>query len=189
VGEFVGHIHFAAERMLAIVTRLLDVSAVEAGQITLKIQPLDLGDIARHVVEANRAAAARKGQELHLSIDGELPVRVDEERTVEVLENLVGNAIKYSPFFTKIAVVARRQAERALVDVKDPGPGLSDEDKRRLFGRFQRLSAKPTGGETATGLGLSIARRLTEAMGGTLLAESEGLGKGSCFTLSLPLQT
>src|SRR6185503_17483934 len=83
VGEFVGHIHFAAERMLAIVTRLLDVSAVESGQITLKMQSLDLGDMARHVVEASRASAARKGQELHLSIEGELPVKVDEERTLE----------------------------------------------------------------------------------------------------------
>jgi ligand-binding sensor domain-containing protein/signal transduction histidine kinase len=187
VGEFVGHIHLAAERMLAIVTRLLDVSAVEAGKIALKLQLLDLGDVARHVVETSRAPAARKGQELHLSIEGELPVKVDEERTVEVLDNLVGNAIKYSPFFSKIQVVARRHEQRALVEVKDAGPGLSDEDKTRIFGRFQRLSAKPTGGEAATGLGLSIAKQLGEAMGGTLLAESEGPGKGSCFTLSLPL--
>jgi signal transduction histidine kinase len=104
-----------------------------------------------------------------------------------VLLNLLGNAIKYSPFFSKIAVEARREEGRALVDVKDAGPGLTEEDKRRMFGRFQRLSAKPTGGEAATGLGLSIARQLAEAMGGTLSAASEGPGKGACFTLSMPL--
>jgi signal transduction histidine kinase len=187
VGEFVGHIHMAAERMLAILTRLLDASAMDAGKLTLREQRLDLSDVARHVVEASRAAAARKGQELRLVIERELPVSGDEERLVEVVENLVGNAIKYSPFFSKIVVAARSKDGRALVEVKDSGPGLSDDDKRRLFGRFQRLSARPTGGEPATGLGLSIARQLAELMGGQLLAASEGPGKGACFTLSLPL--
>lgn len=112
----------------------------------------------------------------------------DEERLVEVVENLVGNAIKYSPFFSKIVVLARRQEGRALVEVKDSGPGLSEDDKRRVFGRFQRLSAKPTGGEAATGLGLSIARQLAQAMGGELHAASEGAGRGSCFTLRMPLE-
>jgi signal transduction histidine kinase len=72
--------------------------------------------------------------------------------------------------------------------VKDSGPGLSDDDKRRLFGRFQRLSAKPTGGEASTGLGLSIAKQSAELMGGELQATSDGPGTGSCFTLSMPLK-
>lgn len=188
VGEFVGHVHMAAERMLAILKRLLDASAMDAGKLTLKQQELDLGEVARRVVETSRAAAARKGQDLGLVIEGELNVTGDEEQLFEVVANLVGNAIKYSPFFSKIAVAARRQEGRALVLVKDSGPGLSDDDKQRLFGRFQRLSAKPTGGEASTGLGLSIARQAAELMGGELQAASDGPGTGSCFTLSMPLK-
>jgi signal transduction histidine kinase len=74
-----------------------------------------------------------------------------------------------------------------VIKVKDNGAGLSEEDISRLFGRFQRLSAKPTGGESSTGLGLSIAKRIVELHGGTIEAESEGPGRGSTFTIQLPL--
>jgi len=103
-----------------------------------------------------------------------------------VIENLVNNAIKYSPLASRIVVNARRDNGRAVVEVKDAGPGLSDEDKRRMFGRFQRLSATPTAGEPATGLGLSIAKQLAELMGGDLSADSAGPGRGASFTLSMP---
>ena len=183
-GEFIGHIHQAAERMLAILTRLLDASAMDAGKLVLRPQRIDLADVARHVVETSGPAAQRKGQDLHLVVDGELPVFADADRLVEVVENLVGNAIKYSPLSSKIVVTARRADGRALVEVKDAGPGLSEDDKRRMFGRFQRLSATPTGGEPATGLGLSIAKQLAELMGGDVFAESAGPGHGSPLSRS-----
>ncbi len=185
-GEFIGHIHQAAERMLGILTRLLDASAMDAGKLVLRPQHIDLADVARHVVEISEAAARRKRQDLELVANGELPVFADADRLVEVIENLVQNAIKYSPLSSKIVVTARRENGRAAVEVRDEGPGLSDEDKRRLFGRFQRLSATPTGGEPATGLGLSIAKQLAELMGGDLSADSAGPGRGSAFTLSMP---
>ncbi|HET6899546.1 MAG TPA: ATP-binding protein, partial [Vicinamibacteria bacterium] len=185
-GEYIGHIHQAAERMLAILTRLLDASAMDAGKLVLRPQHIDLADVARHVVETNEPAAQRKQQALELVVNGDLPVFGDADRLVEVVENLVGNAIKYSPLASKIVVTARRADERAVVEVKDAGPGLTDEDKRRMFGRFQRLSATPTGGEPATGLGLSIAKQLTELMGGHLSADSAGPGRGASFTLSMP---
>jgi signal transduction histidine kinase len=188
-GEFVGHIHQAAERMLGILTRLLDASAMDAGKLVLRPQHIDLADVARHVVETNGPAAQRKRQDLDLVVDGELPVFADADRLVEVVENLVGNAIKYSPLSAKIVVTARRADGRAMVEVKDAGPGLSQDDKRRMFGRFQRLSATPTGGEPATGLGLSIAKQLAELMGGDVFAESAGPGQGARFTLSMPFAT
>jgi ligand-binding sensor domain-containing protein/signal transduction histidine kinase len=185
-GAFIGHIHQAAERMLAILTRLLDASAMDAGKLVLRPQRIDLADVARHVVETNAPAARRKGQDLDLVVDGELPVFADADRLVEVVENLVGNAIKYSPLSSQIVVTARRADGRAVVEVKDAGPGLSEDDKRRMFGRFQRLSAIPTAGEPATGLGLSIAKQLAELMGGEVRAESAGPGRGSAFSLSMP---
>jgi len=184
--EFVGHIHQAAERMLGILTRLLDASAMDAGKLVLRPQHIDLADVARHVVETNEPAALRKKQALDLVVREELPVFGDADRLVEVIENLVGNAIKYSPLSSQIVVTARRQNGQAVVEVKDAGPGLSEEDKRRMFGRFQRLSATPTGGEPATGLGLSIAKQLAELMGGDLSADSAGPGRGASFTLSMP---
>ncbi len=186
-GEFVGHIHQAAERMLGILTRLLDASAMDAGKLVLRPQHLDLADVARHVVETNGPAARRKSQALDLVVDGTLPVFGDADRLVEVVENLVGNAIKYSPLSSRIVVTARSRDGHALVEVKDAGPGLSEDDKRRMFGRFQRLSATPTAGEPATGLGLSIAKQLAELMGGEVSAASAGPGQGACFTLAMPL--
>jgi ligand-binding sensor domain-containing protein/signal transduction histidine kinase len=186
VGQYVANIHLAAHRMLETLTRLLDASAMDTGQLVLRSQRLDLGYVARLVVEANRAAASRKGQDLGLEVEGELPVTGDAQRLVEVVENLVGNAIKYSPLSSKIQVTARRQDGRAVVEVKDAGPGLTEDDKRRMFGRFQRLSARPTGGEPATGLGLSIAKQLAELMSGEISAASAGPGQGACFTLSMP---
>ncbi|HEV7499206.1 MAG TPA: ATP-binding protein, partial [Vicinamibacteria bacterium] len=185
--EFIAHIHQAAGRMLGILTRLLDASAMDAGKLALRPQRLDLSDVAGIVVDAHRAAAERKGQELALVVNGALPVIGDADRLVEVVENLVGNAIKYSPLASRIVVTARLRGERAVIEVSDAGPGLSDDDKRRMFGRFQRLSARPTGGEPATGLGLSIAKQLAELMGGELSAESGGPGRGACFALSMPI--
>jgi ligand-binding sensor domain-containing protein/signal transduction histidine kinase len=187
VGEFVANIHMAAQRMLGILTRLLDASAMDAGQLVLHTRRLDLGQVARHVVETNRGAASRKEQDLRLVVDAPLPLTGDEVRLVEVVENLVSNAIKYSPRSSPILVTARRDDGHAVVEVEDRGPGLSDDDKQRMFGRFQRLSAVPTGGEPATGLGLSIAKQLAELMGGHLSADSAGPGQGSRFTVSLPL--
>ena len=185
--EFVGHIRQAAERMLGILTRLLDASAMDAGKLALRPQRLDLADVVRHVVENNGPAAQRKNQEIELVLDGELPVMGDADRLVEVVENLVGNAIKYSPLASPIVVTGRRRDGRAVVEVSDAGPGLSEDDKRRMFGRFQRLSATPTGGESATGLGLSIAKQLAELMGGEVSAASAGPGQGACFMLSMPI--
>lgn len=103
----------------------------------------------------------------------------------QVLENLLSNAVKYSPCRTTIDVGVDRLPTAVRCALQDEGPGLSQEDQKKLFGKFTRLSAKPTGGETSTGLGLSIVKRMLESMRGRVWCESE-LGKGATFMDELP---
>jgi signal transduction histidine kinase len=104
----------------------------------------------------------------------------------EAIDNLISNAIKYSPIGGKIAVVVSHEQNNTIIRIADEGAGLSPEDLGRLFGRFQRLSAKPTAGESSTGLGLSIVKRIIDMHGGRVNADSQGPGLGSTFTVILP---
>jgi signal transduction histidine kinase len=110
----------------------------------------------------------------------------DADRIREAIDNLVSNAIKYSPIGGKINVGVTHESSNTVIRIADEGAGLSPEDLGRLFGRFQRLSAKPTAGESSTGLGLSIVKRIIDMHGGHVTAESSGPGQGSTFTVTLP---
>jgi signal transduction histidine kinase len=112
---------------------------------------------------------------------------VDADRVRDAIDNLVSNAIKYSPIGGEIDVNVGRDGDSIMVQVKDQGAGLSPEDISRLFGRFQRLSAKPTAGESSTGLGLSIAKRIVDLHGGRITVESAGPGQGATFIMTLPV--
>jgi signal transduction histidine kinase len=104
----------------------------------------------------------------------------------EAVDNLVSNAIKYSPLAGHIELAMSAADTHILIRVSDEGPGLSAEDISRVFGRFERLSARPTGGESSTGLGLSIVKRIVELHGGEISAESSGPRRGATFTIRLP---
>ena len=104
----------------------------------------------------------------------------------EAIDHLVSNAIKSSPIGGRIDIVVTRDSDNTIIRISDEGAGLSPEDLGRLFGRFQRLSAKPTAGESSTGLGLSIVKRIVDMHGGRVNADSPGPGAGSTFTISLP---
>jgi len=116
---------------------------------------------------------------------------VDIKRITEVMDNLVGNAIKFSPEGKAISVDVHKSSDgknrngRILFRVRDDGPGLTPDDLKKLFGKFVRLSAQPTGGESSTGLGLSIVKQVVELHGGKVWAESEGKGKGATFVVEL----
>jgi signal transduction histidine kinase len=112
---------------------------------------------------------------------------VDADRIREAIDNLVSNAVKYSPLGGAIDIMVTQEPETICIQVKDQGAGLSPEDLSRLFGRFQRLSAKPTAGETSTGLGLSIVKRIVDLHGGRVTVESAGPAKGATFNMQLPV--
>ena len=134
----------------------------------------------------NRPHAERKQQTFAVVAPASLILSGDHDRLREAIDNLVSNAIKYSPIGGKIAVVVTHEQDSTIIRIADEGAGLSPEDLGRLFGRFQRLSAKPTAGESSTGLGLSIVKRIIDMHGGEVTADSAGPGQGSTFTVVLP---
>jgi signal transduction histidine kinase len=175
----------AGQRMFQLIKDLLDANAIEQGKFTSNIEPCDLRALAAECATNNQMPATRK--EIVICTETGAPVwgRADRTAALQILDNLVSNAVKFSP--PKTTVFLHVTATNGFVNlaVNDQGPGLSAEDQKKLFGKFVRLSAQPTGGETSTGLGLSIVKKLAEAMSGTVVCHSE-LGAGATFTLRLP---
>ena len=183
------------EKMLALVRRqvarldrmvgdLLDATRIEAGKLELQLEERDARELARAVVELYQATGA--SHELSLSLPGTaVPLFCDGTRIEQVLNNLVSNALKYSPVGSRVDVVVAREGEEALLSVSDQGIGLSVEERRHLFAAFKRT---PGARERApgVGLGLSVSRRIVEAHGGRIEVESQP-GQGSVFRVRLPL--
>jgi signal transduction histidine kinase len=179
-------INETSKRMAEMVQNLLDANRIERGEMQLHLAPTDLGLALKSVVESQRPHATAKQQTIHLEVSATPAMAlVDPGVTVQVLENLVSNAVKYSEPGKNIFVRLLPSAESVRCEVQDEGPGLSPEDQKKLFGKFARLSAKPTGGEHSTGLGLSIVKKLVEAMSGRVWCDSE-LGKGARFVVEIP---
>jgi two-component system sensor histidine kinase MtrB len=183
------------QKMLALVRRqvarldrmvgdLLDSTRIEAGKLELQLEERDARELARAVVELYQATGA--SHELRLSLpDVPVPLFCDGTRIEQVLNNLVSNALKYSPAGSRVEVVVDRQGEEALLCVSDQGMGLSPEERRHLFTAFKRTSGARERAPGA-GLGLSVARRIVEAHGGHIEVESQP-GQGSVFRVRLPL--
>ncbi|WP_457652411.1 ATP-binding protein [Rhodocaloribacter sp.] len=185
--ELLDLVYDSTDQMLRLITQLLDSAALESGKLELVQEPVSLAELARTVVRRNERQAEKKDQRIVCTPASEhgLLVKADAERILETMDNLISNAIKYSPHGKNIYVTVSRVDGEVRFAVRDEGPGLTGEDKRKLFGKFQKLSAQPTGGESSSGLGLSIVKQVVEMHGGRVWAESEP-GRGSTFTLALP---
>ncbi|MEZ5788839.1 MAG: DUF3369 domain-containing protein [Xanthobacteraceae bacterium] len=181
------HIHSAADRLTQMVESLITDAMADALDITIRREQVDLATLLKDVAEANQPLAAKKEQSIEVSAAVGQPIACDGDRIREAVDNLISNAIKYSPIGARIELSLDQRATGAHIRVKDEGPGMSEKDISRLYGRFQRLSAKPTGGESSIGLGLSIVKRIVDLHGGAIDAESEGPGHGTTFTLTLPV--
>ncbi len=187
VEDCVRRIRDTTVRMAEMVRNLLDANRIERGELKLAMGRCDGFELVREVVQAYRTRAAAKQQQILLEeLATPAAILADRNLVLQVLENLLSNAIKYSPPGKRIQVRIRPSPEAVRFEVQDEGPGLNAEDQQRLFGKFARLSAKPTGGENATGLGLSIVKRIVEAMNGRVWCESEP-GKGATFLVALPV--
>lgn len=184
--EFIAMINNRAEVMQRIIEDFLDCQALEDGQMRIECVPTDMAAVAREVVEGQVGTAKHKGIALSLIVAAPLRlISVDRARVAQVLENLVGNAIKFGPADTSVIVRLSMVHDRLRCEVIDQGPGLTDEDLPKLFTRYARMSAQPTGGEISTGLGLAICRQLIEAHGGQIGAGNNE-GRGATFWFEVP---
>jgi signal transduction histidine kinase len=176
----------ASERMHHLITNLLDANTIEQGRYASKLERCEVSTLVTQIIEQNLPAAQRKQIEIRRGLS-EIYLRTDAAATLQILDNLISNAVKYSPHNSKVIVHLVPEKEHALVLVRDEGPGISEDDQKKLFQKFSRLSARPTGGESSTGLGLSIAKRLALTLGGDIQCHSV-IGSGTTFSFRLPLK-
>jgi len=186
ITDQLGHIRASAGQMTELVNDLISDAMMDAHNIAIRREQVDLVQMLGEIVTANRALTEKKKQTIQLVAPAHQMCSCDPDRLREAVDNLVSNAIKYSPVGGYIELTMSLADESILIRVADEGAGLSEEDISRLFGRFQRLSARPTAGESSTGLGLSIVKRIIELHGGSVSAQSAGPGRGATFTIRLP---
>ncbi len=178
----------SGQYMQRIVEDLLGLSALQQGRLRLALLPTDLGAVVRQAIARNSVYAQRKGVTLGMHCEKDVPnVMADEFRLMQVLENLIGNALKFGPPGSHAQIAVRTDAGGVLCEVADTGPGIPQQDIDKLFAEFSALSNRPTGNEKSTGLGLSICRELIHLHGGQIGARSN-FGHGATFWFCLPLQ-
>ena len=183
--RYVTHIHTGGKHLLKLISDILDLSKIEAGRMELAREDVTVASAFAEVISALYPLAEKKSQALLQQVEPHLHVHADAMRFKQVLMNLAGNAIKFTPEGGRIELAARQVDDHVRVEVRDNGPGIPPEQQQRIFEAFFRLTE--TGNTTeGTGLGLAITARLVELHGGKLGIESQP-SKGACFYFSLPL--
>jgi signal transduction histidine kinase len=177
----------SCDTMMHLIDDILDIGRLTQGAVRLEKRVVDVADLVERVARAFVPAAQGKSIDLRISTGGALPrITADPIRLEQVLNNLVSNALKYSPEGSKVVIGAKTNHSRVVIWVSDNGPGIAPDELGRLFKEFGRTSNRPTKGEKSVGLGLAITRRLVEAHGGDIGVESKP-GLGTTFTVTLPI--
>jgi len=186
--EYLGVVLRRTELMRELIDDLLDVAKIESGQVAPEREPLDLGGLVADVGQVLTPLAQQLGLALHWEVDGELPYPLaDAAQMRRVLNNLIGNAIKFTPAGGRVWIEVLRREASVVVEVHDTGLGISEEDRAHLFHGFFRSDDVRQRRIAGTGLGLTIVRAIVEQHGGQVYCRSQ-LGQGSTFGFTLPLQ-
>jgi signal transduction histidine kinase len=185
--QFVQVIRRNSDFMVKLITDLLYISKIDAGKLKLELKETDLIGLLERNIELNGLLLEQKQIRISLFAENDFPgVLVDAAKIEQVLNNLIGNAGKFSAPNTVIEVRAMKSDTEVIISVRDEGQGIPPDELNRLFIPFENLSVKSTGGEQSTGLGLAIVKRVVEGHGGKIWVQSE-VGVGSTFSFSLPL--
>lgn len=179
--EMGGVVVNSLKRMNDMIGKILDIKAIESQVIKFDKVIFDMGEESHRILEQFKGKAKQKAIKVHEKLD-ESSVCVDKNYFVQIVENLISNAIKFSPAQTNIYISSLQVDGKSILEICDEGPGFSAEDKKKVFGKYQKLSARPTGNESSTGIGLSIVKKYVEAMDGTITLNSES-GKGATFRI------
>lgn len=190
--EYCDMIATSADEVLEMVGNLMEEAALADGDMPRERRPVDVSRILQAQVRAHAAQARLKRLRFETNVPDVLVLTANEKWLNTIFTNLISNALKFSPRNATVIVDAEREknpdgAEAIHVTITDQGPGLNAADMERLFGKYARLSAQPTGGEPSSGLGLFLVRKLVELQHGRVWAESTGTGRGSRFHVVLPL--
>ncbi len=184
--EFLNIIHSTSRNMLAMINDLLDISRIESGNMQISQKNGSLNKLILERIQMVQLQADKK----HISIHKELTIipeiAFDEHRMGQAVDNLITNAIKFAPIGSNVYLRLKQEGDIVKFSVTDEGPGIPREEQHLLFSEFHRLSIRPTGGETSTGLGLAIAKKIIEAHNGMIEFETQE-GIGSTFSLILPI--
>ena len=176
-----------ASRLARLVDDLSDLWRAEANDIALAPEDLDGPTLVADAVDRHRAAAAGRSIELVAAAGPPVRLRADRARIAQVLDNLVGNALRYTPAGGRVDVSLAVRSDRGIISVRDTGPGLTPDQLTRVFERFYRVDPSRSRDAGGSGLGLAIAKALAEAMGGRIWATSSGPGAGATFNVELPV--
>lgn len=181
-----GHINKAIDKGTELISQLLELAQVESDEFQVNVQPTLLNTLLEDVRESFSSVASTKQISLKMEMpDREVQLQTDPMIVQRIMENFLSNAIKFSPFEREVLLGLEQGKEAVLLRITDQGPGLSPEDQQNLFQKFRKLSAKPTAGESSTGLGLSIVKELANKLNAEIIIESK-LGEGSTFSLAFP---
>ena len=180
--SMVESMHKSASRLLALVNNILDIAKMESGRVEVTLKEASLAGLGGQAIEILSALAQRRGITLELQAEEEFTTMLDPDQIGRVLQNLLGNAIKFSPDDEKIVIAIQEQPADFLVSVRDKGPGIPPAFLEKIFAKFEQVPGQKRGG---TGLGLTIGRRFIEAHKGRIWVESE-LGKGATFFFTIP---
>ncbi len=185
--QFLDTIDQTAQHMMSLINDFLSISTIESGHFELRKGRNDLKKIIIQCISMNQNMISKKNMDIKLETDNIPPFEFDKGKILQVVDNLLNNAVKFSPKGSLIHIDLKEKSGMACVSVKDQGPGISDNDQKKLFSEFQCIEAKPTAGEKGTGLGLTITKKILDAHNGKIEIKSEP-DKGSTFRFYLPMK-
>jgi signal transduction histidine kinase len=173
------------DRLYRLITDLLDISRIQAGRVAMSIGPVDLADLAETLAERSRTRSP--AHDFRTDFPPDFPIiQGDREKLRQALDNLLDNAIKYSPAGGAIVLAGRADPGHVVVSVRDEGIGIPAEERQRVFERFHRIDTRLSRSTQGVGLGLYITKTIVDAHGGQIWIESARAGGGSTFLIQLP---
>jgi signal transduction histidine kinase len=185
--KFLESIVRVSEQMLTLVEDLLDVSVIESGKFELDLSRGNLAVLAQERSELAAGLAQKKSIKLVVEMDSVPDTSFDPPRVSQVIDNLLSNALKFSPPESTVHLSCFQQDEEIAVAVQDEGPGIPPDELVKIFGTYQKTTVRPTGGEKSTGLGLYIVKKIIDAHRGSISVKST-VGEGTTFTVAIPIQ-